>query len=318
VREAEHFALGGVSILHQLGFVTHISFGCENDAFGLLTKAADVLEVPDPHFSLLLKAHLKSGKSFAAAQGLALSEALSAGKVIQPGLTGLIASPNNILAISYLRALRRLGSSIQPLPVLRTGAYHAKELHAFGFPSATAVRAAILRGEWAQAEEACGSAPPTFPLCLPDALDRVLLACLRQMSKEALLGLPDCTEGLENVLYRACRKAVDRSELLDALKSKRYTHARLSRMLTHALLGVTLDLQDAVPLPTYVRLLGFRRESRSLLSALRGSGVRVIAKAAREPSDDPAWQLDARAYDLWALGAKMSAGLMMRQPVEIV
>jgi len=340
VREAERFALGGVSVLHQLGFVTHISFGCESDDLSLLWETADVLEAQDPHFSLLLKAHLKGGKSFAAAQGLALREMMAAGKVFRPGLQDLVSTPNNILAICYLRALLRLGSSIQPLPVLRVGAYHAKELNAPGFPSATAIRAAILRGELSQAEAACGYAlpglplfmdatlagqantrfapTPASPLCLPDALDSVLLAQLRQMDKEAILLLPDCAEGLENLLYRVCREAVSRDELIDALKSKRYTHARLSRLLAHALLGIMRDLQEAVPLPTYVRLLGFRKESESLLGGLRSSSVNVVSKAANGPLADPAWQLDARAYDLWALGAKIPAGFIMRQPVEVV
>ena len=319
MRDAEHFALGGVSVLHRLGFVTHISFGCENADLSLLRAAAIRLNQPDEAFTFALKNGLRQGLPFAAAQGQALAQAL-AGKGGSPGaeaVAALLEKPNNILAICYLRALARLESRVQPLPVLREGSYHGSTLDAPGYPSATAVRAALLRGERREAEEACGYTLPPEPLCLPTALDGVLLARLRQMSKEELAQLPYCSEGLENRLYRACREAVTRQGLLEALKSKRYTRARLSRMLCHALLGVTGKRLAATPEPPYARLLGFRKSGEALLGGLRESGIPIVAKAADGPLGDPAYSLDMAGYDLWALGAGVPAGLMLRQLVEI-
>ena len=320
VQHAEAFALGGVSLFHQLGFVTHLSFGCENENLLLLKSAAALLTQPDERFSALLKAQLDIGRSFAAAQGAALTawhEAIEP-STPQAELASFFSAPNNILAICYLRALLRLGSPIQPLPVLRVGAYHAQSLESDAFPSATAVRAALLSGSFVQAEAACGYPLPRSPMCLPTALDSVLLARLRQMSREALLCLPDCSEGLENLLLQASRDAVSRESLLSLLKSKRYTRARLSRLLCHALLGITHDLQKSHGTVPYARLLGFRKESSSLLHALRRAELPIIAKAARGPLSHPAYQLDQNVYDLWALGAEVPAGLMFRQPVQIV
>ena len=321
LRDGERFALGGVSILHQLGFVTHISFGCENENLSLLSDAAAVLEQADDLFSASLKTHLQTGKPFAAAQGLALAEALKRNSSLPIGeeamLPALLASPNNILAICYLRALLRLRSPIQPLPVLRVGAYHSQALTDSGFPSATAVRQSILRGDFDAAENACDYTLPKEPLCLPAALDNVLLAKLRQMNLPALAALPDCSEGLEHLLYRSCREATDRASLLNQLKSKRYTYARLNRLLAHAFLDITQDLSAAFPLPPYVRLLGLRKESEYLLSAMRKNPFPLIAKAADGP-ENPAYALDIRAYDAWALGAKIPAGLMLRQPVQVL
>lgn len=319
VREAEHFALGGLTILQRLGFVTHLSFGCENENLSVLTEAASLLERPCEEFSASLKAHLQGGKSFAAAQGVALAERLANRRDLPPEKwLALLSAPNNILAISYLRALMRLKSHLQPLPVLRVGSYHAKALGGAGFPSATAVRAAILRGDLQSAEAACGYELPEQVLCPPGSLDAVLLLALRQRSKAELALLPDCSEGLENLLFAACREATDRAELLKKLKSKRYTYARLSRLCTYSLLGVTRTLQQDCPEPTHVRLLGFRKESEALLAELRNSHLPVIAKAADGPLDSPLFSLDIHAYDLWALGAKIPAGLMLRQPVQIV
>ncbi len=326
LREAEHFALGGVSILHGLGFVTHVSFGCENQELGLLQEAAALLESPTAAMKARLKAELALGKPFAAAQSAALEAELKAAKSMACPPSGaaplamndLLCAPNNILGISYLRAFQRLGSRLIPLPVLRVGSYHAKDLAGAGFPSATAVRAALLRGDFQKAEEACAYPLSQETFCPPDALDAVLLSTLRRMSKGELSALPDCSEGLENRLFAACRAAAHRGELLQLLKSKRYTHARLSRLLTHGLLGVTQALQAQYPLPTHTRLLGFRQESEALLSAFRESSLPIIAKAAQGPMADPSYRLDQTAYDLWALGAKKPAGLMLRQPVQRV
>ena len=322
LREAEYFALGGVSILHQLSFVSHISFGLENDNLPLLQEAAALLEAPGESFSVLLKSHLQAGRSFAAAQGQTLVEMLSGKKDGAPltteSLSDLFASPNNILAICYLRALLRLRSHIKPLPVLRQGLYHAKNLESTGFPSATAVRAALLDENKTAAEAACGYSFGGEPQCLPDALDPILLSRLREMNKTALLQLPHCTEGLENLLYRTCREATDRTALLDALKSKRYTHARLSRLLCHGMLNITQGLQTSVPFPPYARLLGLRKQQTDLHGALKQATLPIIAKATNGPMSHPAYQLDIAAYDLWALGAKIPAGLMLRQPVQIL
>jgi predicted nucleotidyltransferase len=221
----------------------------------------------------------------------------------------------------------RLNSPLQPLPVQRLGGYHDGELpsvangqnEAPAYPSATAVRRAYLGGDLSAAQAACGYPLPHAgggePICPPDALDRVLLHTLRSMTPARLQQLPLCTEGLEHRLAAAVRQATDRESLLEALKTKRYARARLSRLCTHGLLGATEALFAAHPLPEYVRLLGFRRESAGLLSHLRQSRIPVIAKAADGDPENPLYALDNAAYDLWALGAGIPAGLMLRMNV---
>lgn len=323
VRDAEHFALGGVHILTQLGFVTHLSYGVEDAAIDL-TAAARLLESPTEAFTAVLRSELAKGVSFASAQGAAL--AACAGGATLP--EGIWQQPNLILALCYRRAMLRLNSHLQPLPVMRVGGYHDAALPATAplpgeapaaYPSATAVRRAYLSGETAAAETACGYPLPRAgdgePVCPPTALDSVLLYKLRSMPPAELEKLPLCTEGLEHRLAAAVHRATDRESLLEALKTKRYARARLGRLCTHGLLGATEELFAAHPLPEYVRLLGFRRESAGLLSHFRQSGIPVIAKAADGDLQDPLYALDNTAYDLWALGAGIPAGLMLRMNV---
>lgn len=307
VRDAEHFALGGVELLTRLGFVTHLSFGAEDDT-GLLREAAALLEAPTADYSSALKEALALGDSYAAAQGKALGRLL--------GSADRFARPNNILALCYLRAILRLHSPLLPLSVLRKGDYHADTLSANEWPSASAVRKAILTGQHDPAAAACGYALPRSPLCPPDALDTLLLWKLRTAPIEALARLPDCSEGLENRLKSCAAKASSRQELLALLKTRRYAHTRLNRLCAHALLEMDADFLKAHAHPTYARLLGFRRGG--LTGCLRQSALPIIAKAADGDRNDPLYQLDQRAYELWALGAHLPSGLMCTQGVAVV
>lgn len=309
VRDAEHFALGGISILTRLGFVTHLSFGAE-DGLDALMPAVTLLDAPTPAFQEALRAALARGASFAGAQGEALSTCLDVHGAAP------WEKPNNILALCYLRALRRLESPLLPLPVRREGDYHASALEGQRWPSATAVRAAFLGGDLAAARAACGYDLPAAPVCRPGALDAVLLYKLRTQSARALACLPDCTEGLENRLKTCAARAATREELLSLLKTRRYAYTRLSRLCCHALLDVTAGLLAAHPLPTYARLLGLRRGA--LNGELRQSALPLPARAAELNPDDPLAALDLRAYDLWALGAGLAQGMLQRQKVCVL
>ncbi len=315
VRDAERFARGGVELLNALGCVTNISFGAES-GIDVLMPAAKLLEAPDERFNAELKRGLQDGLSHAAARGKALAACL-------PETAAALEKPNNILAVCYLRALIRSGSRIKPLPVIREGEYHDETLpEKSGFPSATAVRAAYLRGDFAAAESACGYGLPRGltvekraenAVCPPDALDRLLLYKLRTSDPKALEALPDCAEGLHNRLTACAREASSREELLAVLKTKRYTYSRLSRLCCHALLGVTRGLTDAHPSPEYARLLGFRTESAELLSELKHGDIPILSRGTDGDNDSPLVRLDERAYELWALGAGIPAGLWYRQ-----
>lgn len=307
VRDAEHFALGGVEILTRMGFVTYLSFGAEDEPNALL-PAAQLLEQPTSAFSGCLKQSLENGSSFAKAQGEALQHCL-------PSSGSPWNKPNSILALCYLRALLRLQSPLVPLPVLREGDYHADTLTHGAWPSATAIRKAFLNGEHEKTTAFCGYPLPKSPICLPDALDRLLLFKLRTADIEVLRALPDCTEGLEYRLKTCAAASQSRTGLLERLKTKRYPYARLSRLCTHALLDMPQALLDAFPHPPYVRLLGLRRDAGALTARFAESTIPILSKAADVDSSHQLLQLDKRAYALWALGANVADGLIFRQGI---
>nr|HML45814.1 nucleotidyltransferase family protein [Clostridia bacterium] len=281
VRDAQRFAFGGVSLLHSLGVCDALSFGCENPE---ALRNAEALLLEDPE---RIRQGLAKGQTLARARGL-------------PQL------PNLILALEYLRALRDIGSAMRPVPVARLDGYHDPTLKRMA--SASAIRAALWRGE----DVGLAMPPKAHRLLMeargrwhrPDALDSLLLGFLRVAPEEALRSVADVSEGLERRILACAQTATSRAELLDQLKCKRYTRARLSRVLTQALLGMDKALADSVPKPGYARLLGFRRQSAPLLRQIQDrAAIPIVTRpAAYRKQGDPVFALDLRAGDLWALG----------------
>lgn len=310
VREAEYFALGGVYILNALQCVTHLSFGCETEDTEALRRAADLLEMPDEELTSALQRGIDRGLSFAEAQGKAVEARLH----LTPGALN---APNTALAVCYLRALRRLGSGIEPVPVLRRGAYRDAELSEY--PSASALRLAILRGDWPGIEQAVpAQALPVLKqavredLCPPEGFDPLLRSALLLHSPEEIAAWPGVAEGMEMRLMKAAQETATREELLRAVKTRRYTYGRISRALCHGVLGVTKS--ELTDLPVCARVLGFREAARPLMRAMRQSGFPLYTRPAREK--DAA--LDVRADDMRRVIAGLPRGDSLRRAPVIL
>ena len=317
VRDAEHFALGGVSLLAGLG-CDAISFGTETADLPALRTVAALLEQPDDAFQAAVQSRMSQGLPYPAAMSAAMAAA-------HPGCGNLLANPNSTLAVCYLRAMMRLQADMDVVPVQRIGGYHDSALDG-ALPSATALRGAIHRGDWASVK----SAMPEKAYAIlraeaelgrihrPEALDTALLYRLRTMTDADYAALPDVSEGIEYRLQAAASAECTRNDVLLAAKTRRYPYARLSRLATHALLGLTDGtLPDSTP--DAAILLGFRRDARELFSHFKERGTLPIWGKAADFDRASAWfQAEMRAYDLWALGAGLPAGLLLTQGVTVI
>ena len=293
VRSADAFARGGAAILSGLG-CDILSFGCETADMELLWRLAELGETEPAPVSEAIRAGLAAGKSHARARGEALAEYLG----VAPELLN---APNLILSVEYLRAIRELNSPLRPLAVPRVGDYRDTALGAFA--SASAIRAALARGERTAALGCVPEAAREIVSAAPGmhAPDDLLLHALRSMNDAQLASLPGADEGLDRRLARCAREAATQAELIDMLKCKRYTRARLARLCAHALLGFTRELLRAHPLPARARLLGMREDARPLLAELSARATLPIVSDPVKLRDDPAFQLECRATDLRAL-----------------
>ncbi|MEQ2443573.1 nucleotidyltransferase family protein [Pseudoflavonifractor sp. CLA-AP-H29] len=303
---AEAFAQGAVTLLAATGVVDVLSFGCESGDATSLSAAADCL-LTDAHRALL-REELSRGVSFPAARQAA------AERLIGPA-AGCLSTPNNNLAVEYLKALTLLRSSITPLAVSRVGAGHDAAAPAGGFASASAVRTMLHEGRWEEAGRylpqstasllAQAAEPGRCPAGL-EQCERAVLARLRTMDESAFATLPDSgsAEGLPRRLTEAARTSCSIEAFCAAAKTKRYTHARIRRLVLWAFLGLTAADRPAAP--PYLRVLGFNRRGQALLRDMgeRASLPILVKSAHARRLPQPArrlFELEARCTDLYAL-----------------
>ena len=284
---AEGFAAGGVSILGK--FCDHLCFGAESaDAPALLETARTLLS---EDFNAQLRQELQAGVSFPAARQKA-AEAFGLN-------TELLASPNNILAVEYCKAILSQGCAMTPLPILRQGSYHAEAADPEN-PSATSLRRLMESGgSWLPyVPQAAAQALENAPLHTLAAGERMILGRLRTMTDAEFEALPYGSEGLWRKLMHAAREKATLEEILQAVKTRRYTRTRLDRMILCACLGLTKD-DLAAPAP-YTRVLGFNQKGREILKIARSTGN---FPNIGEKMDDPWQAVETRCGALYGLFA---------------
>ncbi len=318
-RSAEGFALGALSILNGLGTIDTLCFGSEAGNLRELEYVAHILYDEPGDYRVYLRDYLSRGYSYPSARSAALE------RYLDPRAKNLIAllnSPNNILAIEYLKAIKALRSNVYPYTIKRYAAgYHSRSLRS-NIAGATAIRREIIkRGT------IIGTIKKTMPAVCLTVLNRELsmgrgplyhdlfsmpcIALIRRLGAKALTQFPEVVEGLENRIYSAAMREVTLSGILDRIKTKRYTHTRLRRIVTYILLDITEDLISCLRAhknPVYARVLALNEKGGDILSkAKTTSRIPIITKFANHgfAEDDPLLKIlqkEILATDLYVLG----------------
>ena len=288
---AEKFARGGVEIARALGITEKLCFGAEDGDSAALKKAAKAFA--DKAFNNSVKELMNSGEYYPRAVAKAFEK-------LFPELSEAVSKPNNILAVEYIKALGQSG--VEPFAVQRIGAGHDEMTPDGGIASASYIRDKILCGE------SYSKFVPDYVIDNPADtrnIERVLLFCIRNMSIEQLKALHDVSEGLENRIYEVARQASSLGELCDLIKTKRYTMARIKRILCAALVGI--ENRMSAEKPRYIRVLAFNKKGTEALGEIkRLSPLPLITNVADgyKALDEKAkriFDIDIRAADLLAL-----------------
>mgnify|MGYP004470138973 CR=1 FL=1 len=282
---AEHFALAGVSILTLLGFVDGICFGCESGDITLLQKIASFLAKPPKDFEQKIASLTTQGYSYPAARQMALQSFFP--EECNKDHT-LLSSPNNILAIEYLKALTLLDSPLTPIAIRRNdNGYHANKLTGF-YSSASSIRKECHVKPQNFLSAIQGTVPFSVHNLLLENADRypvteddfstLLYYRLCQLSQKDL-AISDMTEEIFNRIQNQLTQYTTFSDFILHIKTKQYTYSRISRVLLHCLLNMEqTDISKDRPSALYARLLGFSKEKSSLLR--QKSGIPIITKPA--------------------------------------
>ncbi|MEL7657140.1 MAG: nucleotidyltransferase family protein, partial [Bacillota bacterium] len=311
---AEYFAAGAVDILDRIGCVTHLSFGSEAGELSMLSKAADYLSIEDEELKSGIKKFADQGMSFPKARYEAVKQCMG------DSYSEVLKSANNILAVEYLKQLNIIGSKIKPITVKRYGTgYHDKNSFE-NIASATAIRHRL--NQTSQLREVFEFIPSkTFEVL--QGIDRgvnikfndfyqLLLYQILTSETEQLGAVLSATEGLENRVKKAAAESTDMDSLLKAVLSKRYTHTRISRLLTHILIRLDKDsfryiLENRI---NYGRVLAFNRKGADLLKKIKKdehNSIPILTNINREISKEAKeWRLlkyDIIASDVYNLAA---------------
>lgn len=317
VQPAEWFAHGAVALLEATGVTTHLCFGTEAGTLEAIQPLAEQLADESAELHAYIAEELATGASYPAAYAAAAARSCaSAGGADAAAARALLMQPNNSLGLHYLIALRRLGSGITPLTLQRLAAdYRDAAPRDAAIASATAVRNLI-------ASSGLPSVTPYLPAYTADIMTREfaeghgpmtwesfalpLFQRLFLCSPEELANHHEVTEGLEfrikKVLPQLEQPTV--AHLLQQLKTKRYTHTKLQRMLLHILLqhsSSALSKRALAEGPGYLRVLGFSHAGRELLKQMKITAtLPIITRTAQFTHDQ--LELDLRASTVYANG----------------
>lgn len=232
-----------------------------------------------------IKKELKKGISYPAARKNVLK-------------SDLLDLPNNILALEYICA-----ASLPCTAIKRIGAGHDSDDSLY---SASAIRKTLSQDK----------------ICSMKNCERAILSKLRTMTPDDFLEIEDVSEGLENRLAEAVRASTGIDEIYDRVKTKRYTHSRIRRIILKSYLGITREYTESVP---YIRILGFNEKGREILAKMKKQAkLPVISRYSDivnlEDYGKKLFELECKCTDLYNLGYKnpLPCGTEQRERVVIL
>lgn len=274
VASAEGFSLGAIKLLNNLKIVDAISFGTETSDFAALNNISSIVNEEPMKYKSILNSELKKGLSFPKARENALMLYLNDNKRYD----NILNTPNNILAIEYLKALKKIKSTVQPIPVKREKVYYNDNVIVDEFASATAIRKLLKNEEFSEIRKVVPKS--TYQILKKETelgnvvldlsrYEKEIIYNLRRMTVSEIAELPDVNEGLEHSLKNAANYSNDITNLINIVKTKRYTVTRIQRILICALLGITKrDVGMAKKTEPYIRVLGFNEKGKELISRI--------------------------------------------------
>ena len=296
---SSRFAEGAISELVSSGVITDIAFGVDTDDTELLKKLAS-LDPDDGELNNKLNEYISTGISFPEARAKAIKDIANT-KGIDGDLDQVLSSPNSILALDYLLALKKIDkmNRINVIMIKREGdGYHAAEAGS-SFASATTIRKLI-------SETAPCFSRSEIAAKLNGLMPDLSLGVMLSSNSGGTFEFPDCVDyirdcmltassasGMENTAYMTddlsgyirnfasdirpetiSEKDPDLKIFESRISTKRYTLSRIYRALASLMTGQDNACLD-IKRPPYIRVLGFNQEGKYCL--------KIMGKCAKVP-----------------------------------
>lgn len=307
---AEGFARGAMYILNSMGCIDEVSFGSESGDMNKILSAVQASLAFEN--TTELRTLMESGVTYPAAiQQLATQKY---GRQVGDIFEGA----NNLLAIEYIKATSYLNSKITPFTIARKNAGHDQPDIICNFASASFIRQNVKENAYSDLMpepmyEALSLAVKEGRTANVANLEKAILYKMRMMSPIELRNVPDVAQGLEHRIYEA-RTASTVAEMMNAIKTKRYTMSRIRRILMNCLLGITKD--DTTTPPLYGRILAINERGTDILNIAKGKSRIPLATSLAKLSEINA--VTRRCAELEALSTDIYGVAMDKvQPVEL-
>ena len=300
---ASQYASASVRILEALG-CDSVAFGSECGDAELLTDVAAFLDSHRDELEDRISQLAKEGISYPSARTEAYKSLRSGvSEDILVREMSVLSDPNDILALEYIRSLR----SARPVCVKRIGAGHGESFDGSrGFQSAGAIRNGLRSTDDPEMNtrfvpEYTSKTLEKEKLTFPDEWMTILRYAAMVTPADVIEDCPSGGEGLGNLIKQYAAEAESWEDMVKAVKSKRYTYTRISRLCMQLILGISRRKYSAQE-PQYIRVLGFSEKGRSVLSERKNSEgdiLPVITNINKE-----ARRLNAEAENMLALDVK--------------
>lgn len=272
---SEIFAEGAIELAHALG-VTDLLFGSESDDLTYLNEMIDI-ELYNSSFDPLVRVYLASGLNYPTARSQAFND-----------ITGKsIKLPNDILASSYLKAIKKNNYNIKAHSIKRTNDYNSNYLEE-NISSASSIRKALLDGK-----DITKQVPSFVIPYLEDIKDSVITtnSYFKYLKYKFITDnndntYPSLDKGLLNKLKKNIAKVSSYDELINSVKTKNITYRKIARGLLYYLCDFTIDSKEKMSNITYIRILGLSNKGRCYLNRIKKDcSLPIISKFTREKDD---------------------------------
>ena len=272
---SEIFAEGAIELAHALG-VTDLLFGSESDDLTYLNEMIDI-ELYNNSFDPLVRVYLASGLNYPTARSQAFND-----------ITGKsIKLPNDILASSYLKAIKKNNYNIKAHSIKRTNDYNSNYLEE-NISSASSIRKALLDGK-----DITKQVPSFVVPYLEDIKDSVITtnSYFKYLKYKLITDnndntYPSLDKGLLNKLKKNIAKVSSYDELINSVKTKNITYRKIARGLLYYLCDFTIDSKEKMSNITYIRILGLSNKGRCYLNRIKKDcSLPIISKFTREKDD---------------------------------
>ncbi|MEI5906059.1 nucleotidyltransferase [Bacillus spongiae] len=306
-QNAKTFAFGAISILEALRCES-FCFGSESGDLDAFMYTVNELQHQNVAYEKEISKNIAEGMSYPSA----LSAAFKTLHFTKPAID--LSQPNNILGYHYIDAKQRMGASIRPLTIQRTQAgYHDEAFNSSSIASATSIRKALKEHSFSikkverfipkgTAQELHSSIHEYGQLVGWEDFWPLLQYKLLTTNKEDLSLIYEMEEGVHHRIMDKMTTSNSFFELMENVKTKRYTWTRIQRMLLHTLTNTTKEEMNK-DYPSYIRLLGMSDIGRQYLNNIKKDiELPLISKLSSVKKEDIA--IDIRASRLYALGYK--------------